>query len=213
MTPRSLLVLCFRVFSSPADTVPLVLRTAWLLLLLLLKAAAFVFVGSLLILDVLLICALSSLAPIASGLLFMAICFKVSLVFVRVLMISVASEELAGVFVLLFVSVVIALELLGLEAALWGVSPLAMAPGQMKGDNWMPLIRRTSPLIFSSEASISLCWASTLFLLSIHLCAGREDTVLLTHTIKISPLYSYAIVAFWRSGIINERLEFVTLVV
>ncbi len=120
MTLRSLLFLCFFVFSSPA--VPLVLRTAWLLLLLL-KAAAFAFVGSLLILDMLLICVLSSLssslfAPAASGLLFVAICFKASPVFVRVLIITVASEELVGVFVLLFVSVVTALELLGLEAPL-----------------------------------------------------------------------------------------------
>lgn len=211
MTLRSLLFLCFFVFSSPADMVPLVLRTAWLLLLLL-KAAAFAFVGSLLILDVLLICVLSSLpsllfAPAASGLLFVAICFKVSLMFVRVLIITVAAEELVGAFVLLFVSVVTVLELLGLEVPLWEVSPLAMAPGQMKGDNWIPLIRRTNPLIFSREASISLCWASTLFLLSIHLCAGREDTVLLTHATKISSLYSYGIVAFWRYGIINECIS------
>lgn len=174
---------------------PIVLRTAWLLLLLL-KAAAFVFVGSLLLLDVLMICALSSLPSslfelAASALLFVAIWFKVSLVFVRVLIIIIASEELVAVFVLLFVSVVTALELLALEAPLWDISPLAMIPGQMKGDNWIPLIRRTSPLIFSSEASMSLCWSSTLFLLSIHLCARKEDTVLLTHTTKISSLYSY----------------------
>lgn len=197
MTLRSLLLLflCFFVLSSPVGMVPLVLRTAWLLLLLL-KAAAFAFVGSLLILDVLMICVLSSLpsslfALSASTLLLVAIWFKVSLVFVRGLIIIIASEELVAVFVLLFVSVVTALELLALEAPLWDISPLAMTPGQMKGDNWIPLIRRTSPFIFSSEASISLCWASTLFLLSIHLCEGREDTVLLTRTTKISSLYSY----------------------
>lgn len=192
MTLRSLLFLCFFVFSSPADTVPLVLRTAWLLLLLLLllKAAAFVFVGSLLILAVLLICVHSSLpsshfALVASVLLLMPVWFKVSLVFERVLTITVASEELVAVFVLLlFVSVVIALELLASETPMWDSSPLA----KMKGDSWIPLIRCTRSLILSSESSMSLCWASTLFLLSIHFCAEREDTVLLTHTTKISSL-------------------------
>lgn len=190
MTLRSLLFICFFVFSSPVDTVPLVLRTAWLLLLLL-KAAAFIFVGWLLILDVLLICALSPLpsslfALAASGLLFVAICFKVSLVFVRVLIITVASEELVGVFVLLFVSVVTALKLLGLEAPLWEVSPFAMTPGEMKGDNWIPLIRRTSPLIFSSEASISLCWASTLFLLSTQLVIELLSSPTLCSSVSLS---------------------------
>lgn len=166
MTLRSLLFLCFFVFSSPADTVPLELRTARLLLLLLLKAAAFVFVGSLLILAVLLICVLSSLpsshfALVASVLLLTPVWFKVSLVFERVLTITVAPEELVVVFVLLFVSVV---ELLASEAPMWDISPLA----KMKGDSWIPLIRCTRPLILSSESSMSLCWASTLFLLSIH---------------------------------------------
>lgn len=141
MTLRSLvlLFLCFFVFSSPADMVPLVLRIAWLLLLLL-KAAAFVFVGSLLILDMLMICALSSqpsslFALVASALLFVAIWFKVSLVFERGLIIIITCEELVAVFVLLFVSVVTTLELLALEAPMWDISPLAMIPGQMKGDN------------------------------------------------------------------------------
>lgn len=57
MTLRSLLFLCFFRFSSSADTVPLVLGTPWLLLLLL---KAVLFVGSLLILGTLFICALSS---------------------------------------------------------------------------------------------------------------------------------------------------------
>lgn len=132
MTLRSLLLLCFlMLFSSPADTVPLVLGTPWLLLLLL-KAV--------LILDTLLTCVPSSVpsllvmpfvfvASILTALLFVVIWFNVSLV--CVLIITVASEELVVLFVLLFVSVVTALELLGLEAPLWYTSPFAMPAEEM----------------------------------------------------------------------------------
>lgn len=138
MTLRSLLLLCFlMLFSSPADTVPLVLGTPWLLLLLL---KAVLFVGSSLILDTLLICVPSSVpsllvmpfvfvVSVLTTSLFVVICFNVSLV--CVLIITVASQELVVLFVLLFVSVVTALELLGLEAPLWYIFPLATAKGEM----------------------------------------------------------------------------------